>query len=172
LKGPRFTHKDHLFVPEKDDFKAKLNDWETLVLTAARNGKGFAGWLRNYARKPCKPWSIAHTYTNSDGQTAPGYPDFVVFRREGKHLVVDLLEPHHTGNADSLAKMKGLCRFAEQYGDKFGRIEWIKIEGSQIKRLNVNSAQARAKVLATNVDSAIDSLFDAHGTSEAAPTAS
>lgn len=62
--------------------------------------------------------------------------------------------------------MKGLCRFAEQHGNKFGRIEWIKIEGSQIKRLNVNSAQVRARVLATNVDSAIDSLFEAFGTAE------
>ncbi len=160
------VHKNHLFVPEKGDFKAKLNTWETIVLAAARNGRGFAGWLRNYARKP---WSIAYTYTNSEGQTAPGYPDFVVFRREGEHVVVDLLEPHHTGSADSLAKVKGLCRFAEQHGDKFGRIEWIKIEGSQIKRLNVNSALVRANVLATNVDSAIDSLFEAHGTAEVTP---
>jgi hypothetical protein len=63
-------------------------------------------------------------------------------------------------------------RFAEQHGERFGRIEWIKIEGSQIKRLNVNSTQVRAKVLATNVDSAIDSLFNAHGTMEGAPAAS
>lgn len=161
-------HKDHLFVPEKGEFKAKLNTWEAPVLAAARKGKGFAGWLRNYARKP---WSIAYTYTNSEGQISPGYPDFVAFRREGKHIMVDLLEPHHTGNADSLAKVKGLCRFAEQHGEKFGRIDWIAIEGSQIKRLNVNSAHVRAKVLATNVDSAIKSLFEAHGTSEAAPVA-
>ncbi|MBX3331114.1 MAG: DEAD/DEAH box helicase family protein [Nitrospira sp.] len=158
--------KDHLFIPEKGDFRAWLNTWETTVLAAARKGQGFAGWLRNYPRKP---WSIAYIYTNSEGQITPGYPDLVVFRREGKHVVVDLLEPHHTGNADSLAKVKGLCRFAEQHGDKFGRIEWIKIEGSQIKRLNVNSTQVRANVQATNVDSAIDSLFEAHGTSEAAP---
>lgn len=160
------THKDHLFVPEKGDFKASLNNRETTVLVVASKAQGFAGWLRNYARKP---WSIAYTYTNSEGQTAPGYPDLVVFRREGKHVVVDLLEPHHTGNADSLTKVKGLCRFAEQHGDKFGRIEWIKIEGSQIKRLNVNSAQVRANVQATNVDSAIDTLFDVYGTTETAP---
>jgi type III restriction enzyme len=160
-------HTEHLFTSEKGDFKAALNTWETTVLAAARQAQGFAGWLRNYARKP---WSIAYTYTNSGGQTAPGYPDFVVFRREGKNIVVDLLEPHHSGNADSLAKLKGLCRFAEQHDDKFGRIEWIKIEGSQIQRLNASSAKVRDHVLATNVDSAIDSLFEAHGTTEAAPT--
>jgi type III restriction enzyme len=160
------AHKDHLFVTEKGDFKAALNSWETTVLAAARKQSGFAGWLRNYARKP---WSIAYIYTSSEGQTVPGYPDFVVFRRDGKHIVVDLLEPHHTGSADTLVKVKGLCRFADQHGDKFGRIEWIKIEGQQISRLNVNSQNVRAKVVATNVDSAIDSLFSAFGTSEAAP---
>src|SRR5262249_34905667 len=143
------AHKDHLFIPEEGDFKVALNTWEAPVLAAARMGQGFAGWLRNYARKP---WSIAYTYTNSEGQIAPGYPDLVVFRREGKPVIVDLLEPHNTKNSDSLRKVKGLCRFAEQHGDQFGRIEWIKIEGSQIKRLNVNSAQIRAKVLATDVD--------------------
>jgi hypothetical protein len=86
-----------------------------MVLAAARKGQGFAGWLRNYARKP---WSIAYIYTNSEGLTAPGYPDFVVFRREGKHIMVDLLEPHHTGSADSLAKGEGalpVCRATRRH---------------------------------------------------------
>jgi hypothetical protein len=121
---------DHLFV-EKERFKARLNPWETLVLAAARQSTSFAGWLRNYARKP---WSIAYTYRNAKGQTTPGYPDLVVFRREDDHIVVDLLEPHSPAFADSLAKAHGLCNFAEQHGGQFGRIEWIKVEGSKIKR--------------------------------------
>ena len=157
--------KDHLFVPDTGEFRARLSPWEATVLAAARNAAGFAGWLRNYPRKP---WSIAFTYTDK-GETAPAYPDFVVFRREGKHVAVDLLEPHHTGHADSLSKVKGLCGFAAQHGDSFGRIEWITIQGSQIKRLNVNSAQVREKVLATNVDSAIESLFAAYGSVESVP---
>ncbi|MCH7914769.1 MAG: hypothetical protein IH856_17350 [Deltaproteobacteria bacterium] len=99
------------------------------MLAAARTAPGFTGWLRNYARKP---WSIAYTYTNTDGQTAPGYPDFVIFRKEGKHIRVDLLEPHNSEFADSFDKAHGLCKFAEDHGEKLGRIEWIKIEGSQI----------------------------------------
>ena len=136
------------------------------MLAAARKAPGFAGWLRNYPRKP---WSIAYTYISLDGQTTPGYPDFVVFRKEGKHIVVDLLEPHNTSFSDSLAKSHGLCRFAEEHGDKFGRIEWIKVEGSQIKRLNLSSSKVRAEVLKTNTEGALDSIFEASGTSEAAP---
>jgi type III restriction enzyme len=154
---------DHLFVTDKGEFKAALNTWEAPVLSAARKAPGFAGWLRNYARKP---WSIAYTYTNSEGQTAPGYPDFVVFRKEGKHIIADLLEPHHTGLSDSLPKAHGLCKFAEEHGEKFGRIEWIKIEGSQIVRLNLNSPKVRAEVLRTKVDGATDTLFNVFGIKE------
>jgi type III restriction enzyme len=157
---------DHLFVTEKGEFKAALNNWETPVLVAVRKVPGFAGWLRNHARKP---WSIAYTYTNSEGQTAPAYPDFVVFRKEGKHIVVDLLEPHNPKWSDSLAKAQGLCKFAEDHGDKFSRIEWIEVEGSQIKRLNLNNSKVRAEVMKTKVDGAIPSLFDAFGTVETAP---
>ena len=149
---------DHLFVSEKGEFKAALNNWETKVLAAARLGKGFTGWLRNYPRKP---WSIAYTY-QSGGVTTPGYPDFVVFRREGGEIIADLLEPHF--GADSLAKAHGLCRFAEQHGAKFGRIEWIHVEGSQIKCLDLSKKSIRDKVLATSVDGALDSLFSALGT--------
>ena len=151
---------DHLFVTEKGSFSANLNSWERAVLSAARKAPGFAGWLRNYARKP---WSIAYTYTNSDGQTVPGYPDFVVFRKEGKHIVVDLLEPHHAGLSDSLSKAHGLCKFANEQGDKFGRIEWIKVEGSQIIRLDLNSSAVRVKVQETKVDGAVDTLFATFG---------
>ena len=92
----------------------------------------------------------------------------MVFRKEGKHIVVDLLEPHHTSFSDTLLKSHGLCRFAEEHGDKFGRIEWIKVEGSQIRRLNLNSSKVRLEVLKTKTEGAIDSLFEAFGTSEAA----
>ena len=160
------SQADHLFVTNKGDLKAHLNNWEALVLAAARKATGFAGWLRNYARKP---WSIAYTFTNSQGQTTPAYPDFLVFRKEGEHIIVDLLEPHNTGFSDSLAKAHGLCKFAEEHGDKFGRIEWIKIQGSQIKRLNLNSSKARVEVLKIKAEGALDTLFGAFGTSEPVP---
>ncbi|MGI8738955.1 MAG: DEAD/DEAH box helicase [Gammaproteobacteria bacterium] len=144
---------DHLFVTEQGEFKAALNTLEKPVLDNVLIEPDFLGWLRNYPRKP---WSIAYTYKNK-GVDTPGYPDFVVFREQGEHIVVDLLEPHQ--GADALAKAHGLCRFAEQHGGQFGRIEFIRVEGNQIKRLDVNTGSVRSKVLATNVDGALDTLI-------------
>lgn len=104
---------------------------------------------------------------DNHGVTTPGYSDFVVFRREGDNILIDLLEPHQ--GSDSLAKAHGLCKFAEEHGNQFGRIEWIKIEGSQIKRLNINSQNVRKCVMATNVDGALDTLFNTLGTTENMP---
>ena len=36
------AYEDHLFVPEKGEFKAALNAWEATVLAAARDVSGFA----------------------------------------------------------------------------------------------------------------------------------
>ena len=154
---------DHLFVNDDGEFKAALNTWEAPVLSAAQAAIGFVGWLRNYPRKP---WSIGFTY-ELGGISTPGYPDFVVFRKEGKHIVVDLLEPHQ--GSDSLAKAHGLCKFAAAHGEKFGHIEWIKVEGSQIIRLNLNSASVRQKVQATKVDGALETLFTSLGSIENVP---
>jgi type III restriction enzyme len=149
---------DHIFVNEQGNFKTTLTNWETIVLTAQRLDRDFAGWLRNYPRKP---WSIAYTWDNG-GLIRPGYPDFVIFRRQNGDIIADLLEPHF--GIDSLAKAQGLCRFAEQHGGKFGRIDWIEVKGSQIKRLALNKKNIRDRVLATNVDGAIKSLFNELGT--------
>jgi hypothetical protein len=92
---------------------------------------------------------------------------FVIFREQHGHPVIDLMEPHR--GEDSLAKVHGLCKFAEDHGDHFGKIEWIRIEGKQIQRLNVNSPAVRKEVLAANVDGALDSLFKTVGTHEHIP---
>jgi type III restriction enzyme len=147
-------------VDGNDEFRAKLNSWEQPVFGAARRSKGFVGWLRNYPRKS---WSIAYAY-EFKGEIKPGYPDFVVFRKESGHITVDLLEPHR--GEDSLAKAHGLCHFAERHGDQFGKIEWIRIEGQQIRRLDLNNTATRKLVLAVNVDGALDALFNTIGTVE------
>jgi hypothetical protein len=92
----------------------------------------------------------------------PGSPHFVILQRNGTEIIADLLEPHF--GADSLAKANGLCRFAEQHGAKFGRIEWIRVRGNEIKRLALNRRNIREEVLAKSIDGAIESQFEAFGT--------
>jgi hypothetical protein len=70
--------------------------------------------------------------------------------------MVDLLEPHAPNQEDLAPKVQGLCRFAGQHGDWFGRLEIIVIEGPKGKerllRLDVNDPDVRekAKLLTQN----------------------
>jgi hypothetical protein len=41
-------------------------------------------------------WSIAYTYTNSKDKRRPATL-ICSLPKEGNHIVIDLLEPHHTG---------------------------------------------------------------------------
>ena len=54
--------------------------------------------------------------------TKAAYPDFIILRRAGKRVIVDLLEPHDIARTDAVYKAKGLARYAEKHGEFYGRI--------------------------------------------------
>ena len=95
--------------------------------------KDVVGWLRNIEQKP---WALAMPY-ELGGEVRPMYPDFLVVRKENGGLVVDILEPHSPSLSDSYAKAKGLAQFAAKHAMQFGRVELIRLAGSEIKRLDL-----------------------------------
>lgn len=92
------------------------------------------------------------------------YPDFLFFRKQGGGVVVDVLEPHATGQDDSWAKAVGLADFAVRHGDRFGRIEMIVSENGKLIRLDVNRESIRDKVLKVGDTTRLRELFAGDGT--------
>jgi type III restriction enzyme len=149
--GPK-VWKQHLYADANGEFRPSppLNRWETLALTEELGRKGFKAWLRNPVRKE---WSIGVPYEEG-GVTSVMYPDFLIFRTEGKSGVIcDLIEPHAPNQGDLAPKLRGFCKFANEHGGKFGRLEIIIVEGAKGKekllRINVNDPDVRdqAKLL-------------------------
>jgi type III restriction enzyme len=132
----------HLFVNDSDKFGWKVNTWEDAVLREEMKGQTFAGWLRNI---PKKHWALCIPY--GQGQAKPLYPDMLVFRREGKKIKIDILDPHDDSRADAAEKAVGLADFARKHGTAFGRIEMIRIVKGQIQRLRLHQESVRDKVL-------------------------
>jgi type III restriction enzyme len=134
----------HLYVDADGTFPAKFNKWETKVIEAElARGDELLGWLRNPDRKP---WSLTVPYRRG-GQERPQYPDLLFIRRAAnRDLVVDLLEPHMIDLADAAPKAVGLAEFASRHADKFGRIEFIVVDGDDIRRLNLADEGRREKV--------------------------
>ena len=145
----------HLYVDASGHFVAPLNSWERAVIKVEIARKDVIGWLRNVERKP---WALALPY-EMGGEVKPMFPDFLVVRREGAGLVVDILEPHAPSLSDSYAKARGLAQFAAKHWNQFSRIELIRLNGHEIRRLDLAEPYNRAKVLAVDSNAALDLVF-------------
>lgn len=139
----------HLYVDPRGKFypAPKLNTWEVRLLEEELNREGpdkIVAWLRNPSQKG---WSLVLPYRrgSEDHGTCP---DLLMFRRGPRgRLIVDLLEPHSTHQADSAWKALGLAKYAELHGAQFGRIEFIIIDGDDVVRLNLKDERWRKKAL-------------------------
>jgi type III restriction enzyme len=156
LQGEQ-EYKKHLYVADDGKFSTKLNTWEEATIQAELKRPDVVRWLRNYERKP---WSLCIPY-ESGGEKRPTYPDFLVIRRnKAGHYIVDLLEPHRPDLEDNWMKAKGLAQFASKHSFQFGRIELIRVEDGQLRRLDINDEAWRAKVLAVSSNEHLKSIFD------------
>ena len=78
------------------------------------------------------------------------HPDFIFFGRNAQgEFVAEIVDPHGPHLADSLPKLKGLAKYAEQHLGMFQRIESIaKINDDykvlDLKRTDIRDAIASA----------------------------
>jgi type III restriction enzyme len=149
---------NHLFCREDGVFLAKLNSWEKAVIETEIQRSDFFGWLRNRERAP---WALCVPYEYAGIKSF--YPDFVVLRKNGDNLVVDVLEPHRPKEGDTFAKAKGLAQYAKEHGRMFGRLLMLKVEGSEpaplISGFDVNHPDTRAKALELQSNNDVQALY-------------
>ena len=154
------SFEQHLYCDKGGLYQTRLNTWETRVLSLWKRRADFVGWLRN---PPGKERSFCVPYEHGGWKRA--FPDLIVLRREGKALVVDILEPHRANEDDTFAKAKGLAEFAEIYGNSFGRLMMLKVEGSGEKAVvlgfDVNDPNTRKKALKLRSNEDVQGLFRA-----------
>jgi type III restriction enzyme len=147
----------HLYVDKRGKFGAKFNKWETKVLEEELAKSEVVGWIRNVPRKP---WAFCVPY-QMHGEYRPVYPDLLIFRKEKKKIVADLLDPHDSGLPDAVEKAKGLATYARDHGGQFGRIELIVLmPNDEIRRLDLNKGSVRDKVLKLSGKAHLDQLFE------------
>jgi len=151
----------HLYVEPSGAFACKLTGWEPDLLAEELARGDIVGWLRNL---PHKPWSL-EIPCEVGAEVRPMFPDFVMVRREGNELLVDILEPHDLSRDDNVAKARALARFAERHGGHFGRIQLIRKRraaggAEQFVRLEMNSQAAIEQVLLVSTAAQLDNLFD------------
>lgn len=160
--GKEYTN--HLFADEFGISKIKLNTWESGVLEEEMNATDFVCWVRNPSRAS---WALCIPY-ESNGETKPMYPDFIVVRRDPVlEYVIDILEPHSPDFSDNLGKAKGLARYAKEE-QRIGRVQLIRkgldaAGNLRFKRLDLAKGAIRDKVLRAQTSDELDHIFDADG---------
>ena len=146
----------HLYVDADDGFPCALNTWETDVIRREIANPNVVGWLRNPDRKR---WSLCVPYKFM-GETKPLFPDFVVFRRDGDELMVDVLDPHSVALEDAPAKAVGLTEYADKHGHAFGRIELIIKDGDRVRRLDLKDETTGDRVRTVKDPAHLRDLFE------------
>ncbi len=154
----------HLYCDSNGKFPAKLTSWEAKTLEKEMGRPGFYAWLRNFDRKS---WSLVIPY-EMNGVAMPMYPDFVIARKVGGNVVLDILEPHRSDANDNWYKAVGMAKYAKDYPGAFGRILMIRevsVSGKPVlKALDMANLGVRNKVLPITTDAQLTALFDSDGT--------
>lgn len=112
------TFKKHLFVDANGDFPMIANSWEKAVLEKELKQPGLIGWYRN----PSSGAGGLSVSYNEGGVEKSLYPDFLFFVQVDGKIVVDIVDPHSHGLADTPGKWSSLARFARENAGTFRRV--------------------------------------------------
>ena len=113
------------------------------VLGAEEKRPGFVGWYRNLDRAVKE--SLAIAYEDNHAWKALRQ-DFLFFTETANGVVVDIVDRHGTHISDALPKLKGLAKFAADYGAKFRRIESIAEADGKLRVLNIRRSAVREAI--------------------------
>lgn len=137
------TSSTHLLVAKDGTYPLDLNEWEQQVLATEESRSGFVGWYRNPDRAVKESLAIAY----EENQVWKALrPDFLFFTDTPNGIAVDLVDPHGTYLSDALPKLKGLAKFAQEYGEEFRRIEAVAESGGKLRVLDITRNFVRAAI--------------------------
>ena len=144
----------HVYA-EGGDAYIYLNAWEKEAVGAAAEKATTIVWLRNGEREGwafCVPWREGNIWRGF-------FPDFLVVRKEGKRLIVDILDPHDHTKPDAVGKAQGLSTYASTHGDQLGHIDLIARIGTRYRRLHLDELAIRKEVDAVKSNTELLNLY-------------
>ncbi|MGD9997161.1 MAG: DEAD/DEAH box helicase [Ilumatobacteraceae bacterium] len=141
------TYPGHIYSDESGAYPLRLNDWEEVVVRKELGRRSFAGWYRNPSRP--SPSALRIAYRSDNGMWTSVQPDFVfASRRDDGTVGLSIVDPHGDHLADALPKLRALAGYAEQFGERFIRIESISKVGDQLVVLDLLDPKVRTAVRA------------------------
>ncbi|WP_087116735.1 DEAD/DEAH box helicase [Corynebacterium urinipleomorphum] len=156
---PRY--EGHALAAEDGTAPAKLNEWERKVVSTEMGRSGAQAWYRNPSR-PSPDAVTAVYYDEATGRWRSVQPDFIFFLRDREGAMrASIVDPHGAYLGDALGKLRGLARYAEQYGDRFVRIE--SVSGADAESLRVLDLKSEAVRAAVAEAVSAEAVYEKHG---------
>jgi type III restriction enzyme len=118
------TRPKHLLADDQGQYPiGKLGGWEIAVLDAEISRAHTVAWYRN----PSSPSKDAVQVPWHDGERWRSMqPDFIFFVEKADGVIAPaIVDPHGHHLHDAHGKLKALADFAEEFGDRFVRIEAV-----------------------------------------------
>ncbi|RCS91641.1 type III restriction endonuclease subunit R [Brevibacterium aurantiacum] len=135
----------HLLSDEEGMFPiGKLNPDEIEVLDTEVARGNLLAWYRNPTGGRD---SMSIAYQDKHGVWRTLRPDFLFFIDSPEGVQANIVDPHGAWLPDALAKLRGMARFAEAYGDHFHRLESISRVDGKLKVLDFTMPKTCAQVL-------------------------
>ncbi|MFI5258988.1 MAG: DEAD/DEAH box helicase [Candidatus Limnocylindrales bacterium] len=133
----------HLYgLPDSGPGMSFGSTWETDTLVEELANEAVVAWLRNVERAP---WALRIPRREGNAWR-PFFPDFMLVRRDGERLVVDILDPHDHTKPDAVSKAKGLSAYARTHAEKLGHVDLIAKIGTRYRRLHLEREAVRKHV--------------------------
>jgi type III restriction enzyme len=146
---PAPTAPLHLMSDEEGQFPlSTLNNWETAIVFEELKRPDVRGWYRNPSRASIDALSIAYK-DETTGNWRSMQPDFVFFNEVDGKIVASILDPHGHHLDDALMKLKALAKFADEFGDKFHRIEALAEVGGKMRVIDFQKQKIRESVISS-----------------------
>jgi type III restriction enzyme len=129
-------------TPKNGQFPiGSLGSWEREVLD--RELPHAVAWYRN---PPRSEDALAVAYTDKKGVWRRLFPDLVFFDKIGGEVRPSIVDPHWHDLPDTLSKLRGLARYAEEHGGAFHRIEAISKVDATLRVLDLTEEHVRDAV--------------------------
>jgi type III restriction enzyme len=150
----------HLYQDQNGQLPEKLSSWEEATLREEMARGDFVAWLRNRDRQP---WALRIPY-EMGGVWKSCFPDFLVFRRKGGEVIVDIIDPHLTSIEDAPRKAAALAKYTADRQDHFRRVDLAIVHGQKpdqiVRRLRLMDEKIRIKVAGVTSSQHLRDLFE------------
>ena len=144
-EDPLPRYGEHLLCDGEGKFPIAFDaSWEKNVLETELAREGCEAWYRNPPRAGQDSLGVVY---DDAGEARIVRPDFIFFGRTADGTIeASIVDPHGHHFADSLPKLRGLARYAEECGDVYERIEAVAEVDGQFRVLDLKSSEVRTAV--------------------------